>query len=49
MLSVIKPKMFEGTVRQMVDDLQDLSVSRKRDRLDWGIPVPGDDTQTVSY
>jgi methionyl-tRNA synthetase len=41
--------MFEGTVREMVDDLQDLSVSRKRDRLDWGIPVPGDDTQTVSY
>ena len=46
---MIKPQKFEGTVRQMVDDLQDLSVSRKRDRLNWGIPVPGDDTQTVSY
>lgn len=44
---VIKPQKFEGTVRQMVDDLQDLSVSRKRYRLNWGIPVPGDDTQTI--
>ena len=29
-------------------DLRDLSVSRQRERLPWGIPVPGDDSQTVS-
>lgn len=28
--------------------LTDLSVSRERSRLDWGIQVPGDETQTVS-
>lgn len=27
--------------------LPDLSVSRPRARLAWGVPVPGDDTQTV--
>lgn len=27
--------------------LPDLSVSRPRARLSWGVPVPGDDTQTV--
>ena len=28
--------------------LRDLSISRQRERLPWGIPVPGDDSQTVS-
>ena len=27
--------------------LQDLSISRPTERLTWGIPVPGDDTQTI--
>ena len=27
--------------------LQELSISRPRQRQTWGIPVPGDDTQTV--
>lgn len=28
-------------------EVKDLSISRPRDRLSWGIPVPGDDTQTI--
>lgn len=28
-------------------DLLDLSVSRPATRLTWGIPVPGDETQTI--
>jgi len=27
--------------------LEDFSISRKTDRMDWGIPVPGDDEQVV--
>ncbi|KAF3924739.1 hypothetical protein AA313_de0208798 [Arthrobotrys entomopaga] len=27
--------------------LEDLSISRPRERLNWGIPVPGDDSQTI--
>ncbi|XP_076096792.1 methionine--tRNA ligase, mitochondrial-like isoform X1 [Mytilus galloprovincialis] len=44
---VIHPQKFEVMVRQWVDDLEDLSVSRQRNRLTWGIPVPGDNTQTI--
>jgi len=29
--------------------LEDLSVSRPSSRLSWGIPVPGDPSQTVGY
>lgn len=27
--------------------LKDLSVSRQKSRLEWGIPVPGDDGQII--
>jgi len=45
---VIFPENFEMTLRQYVSQgLPDLSVSRARARIPWGIPVPGDDSQTV--
>ncbi|XP_052784329.1 methionine--tRNA ligase, mitochondrial-like [Mya arenaria] len=44
---VIQPQMFDSNVRRWVDDLRDLSVSRSKSRLTWGIPVPGDNTQTI--
>ena len=34
-------------VNSVSSGLQDLSISRPAERLTWGIPVPGDDTQTV--
>ena len=44
----IVPKSRMGEVVQEVENgLQDLSISRPRDRLSWGIPVPDDDTQTI--
>ncbi|XP_071798311.1 methionine--tRNA ligase, mitochondrial-like [Asterias amurensis] len=44
----VYPPKFNNMVRQWVQDgLQDLSVSRQRDRLQWGIPVPGDSSQTI--
>nr|KAG5701423.1 hypothetical protein BaRGS_032755 [Batillaria attramentaria] len=43
----VRPVQFEALVRDWVDDLRDLSVSRQRERLSWGIPVPGDNAQTV--
>ncbi|KAK2144554.1 hypothetical protein LSH36_748g02067 [Paralvinella palmiformis] len=45
---VIKPAKFQAVVNQWVEQsLQDLSVSRTTKRLTWGIPVPGDPTQTI--
>ncbi|XP_022088159.1 methionine--tRNA ligase, mitochondrial-like isoform X1 [Acanthaster planci] len=44
----VYPAKFHAIVRQWVSEgLQDLSVSRQRDRLHWGIPVPGDPSQTI--
>lgn len=43
----IQPSLFEPAVRQWVSSLEDLSVSRPRNRLSWGIPVPTDNTQTI--
>ena len=45
--AAVQPIQLEPLVRHMVQTLPDLSVTRDRDRLSWGIPVPGDETQTV--
>lgn len=36
-----------NVVKSVSEGLQDLSISRPAERLTWGIPVPGDNTQTV--
>ena len=44
----IHPPNFRPMVRRWVDDgLEDLSVSRLRERLSWGLPVPNDPSHTV--
>lgn len=36
-----------AVVKSVSSGLQDLSISRPVERLNWGIPVPGDETQTI--
>ncbi|ELW62731.1 methionine--tRNA ligase, mitochondrial [Tupaia chinensis] len=44
----ITPEPFQHAVLQWLEeDLPDLSVSRRSSHLHWGIPVPGDDSQTI--
>ncbi|KAJ6125062.1 hypothetical protein N7471_012379 [Penicillium samsonianum] len=44
----ITPTSYTAAVINGVESgLQDLSISRPVERLTWGIPVPGDDTQTI--
>ncbi|XP_022170807.1 methionine--tRNA ligase, mitochondrial [Myzus persicae] len=43
----IKPKVFHEILNREVNDLYDISLSRPKNRVSWGIPVPKDDTQTV--
>lgn len=31
----------------LVNNLEDLSISRDKERLSWGVPVPGDDSQVM--
>ncbi|XP_046383686.1 methionine--tRNA ligase, mitochondrial [Ischnura elegans] len=46
---VIQPAKFHHILKAMIEDvsLGDLSVSRPSDRIRWGIPVPGDATQSI--
>lgn len=44
----VRPERFYQAVLQWLqEDLPDLSVSRQKSRLQWGIPVPGDTEQTI--
>jgi methionyl-tRNA synthetase len=45
---VIKPSVFADILRHDIQKgLRDLSVSRPKSRLNWGITVPNDDSQIV--
>ncbi|KAF2456622.1 methionyl-tRNA synthetase [Lineolata rhizophorae] len=44
----IKPSFRHREIKKAVrEGLQDLSISRPSERLSWGIPVPGDPSQTI--
>jgi methionyl-tRNA synthetase len=45
---VVEPKIRRNEVVRLLEaGLQDVSISRQRQRLAWGIPFPGDPEQTV--
>ena len=47
-LSPVAPALFRGQVTAWITEgLIDLSVSRPASRLHWGVPVPGDQDQTI--
>ncbi|KAK3850665.1 hypothetical protein Pcinc_042642 [Petrolisthes cinctipes] len=44
----VQPKRFhQQLLTWLEDELPDLSVSRPRSRISWGVPVPGDEQHTV--
>jgi methionyl-tRNA synthetase len=47
--SVISPSQYHADVIDILSSgpLEDLSISRPRSRLSWGVPVPGDPDHTV--
>jgi len=44
---VVPAARYADVIAAVEDGLEDLSVSRPRDRLTWGIPVPSDNSQTI--
>lgn len=44
---VVPQARYSDIISTVESGLEDLSVSRPRDRLTWGIPVPNDDSQTI--
>ena len=43
----IVPETKKQEILNLIDDAEDVSFSRPSKDLKWGIPVPGDDTQTI--
>lgn len=43
----IAPEKRKNEVLSMLKQAEDFSISRPRNRISWGIPVPGDDSQTI--
>ena len=44
---VILPEFRKKEVLKLLEDSPDVSVSRPKSQLEWGIPVPGDDSQVM--
>ena len=44
---IVPETRMKEVVAAVTEGLEDLSVSRPRERLNWGIPVPDDDSQTI--
>ncbi|KAF8642775.1 hypothetical protein AX16_009408 [Volvariella volvacea WC 439] len=45
--TIFPPQHHAHIVQILQEPLEDLSISRPRDRLEWGVQVPDDPTQTV--
>jgi len=43
----LKPANKKEELKNIIEDIQDISISRKREVVPWGIMVPGDSTQTI--
>lgn len=43
----ITPAFRKQEILKLLEDTQDISISRPRKQLSWGIPVPGDDDQVM--
>jgi methionyl-tRNA synthetase len=43
----VQPDFRRDEVLNVLEDLQDISVSRTRQSVSWGIPVPDDDSQVI--
>ena len=44
---IILPPGLKAEVLTSLDDLKDISISRPKTSVDWGITVPGDDSQVI--
>lgn len=44
---VLRPQSKRDELHNVIDDIQDISISRKKESVPWGIPVPNDHTQVI--
>jgi methionyl-tRNA synthetase len=43
----LRPYSKREELKNFIDDIQDISISRKRESVPWGVPVPGDGSQVM--
>lgn len=43
----VKPAGKRGEFLKFIDTIEDISISRLKETVQWGVPVPGDSTQTI--
>jgi methionyl-tRNA synthetase len=43
----IEPKSKRAEFLKFIDNIQDISISRDSSKVTWGVPVPGDNSQTI--
>lgn len=43
----LRPYAKSEELKRILEDLQDISISRKKESVPWGVPVPGDHTQVM--
>ena len=43
----VQPKNYYHEAYNLIDKLEDVSISRPKKRLPWGVPVPGDDEHVM--
>lgn len=43
----LRPVSKREELKNIIDDIQDISISRKRESVPWGISVPGDSSQVI--
>jgi len=47
LISGVFPASIRGFVVTQMETAEDLSISRPKSRVKWGVPVPGDEEQTI--
>lgn len=43
----LKPKSKLSELNHLINDIEDISISRLKDSVNWGVPVPNDESQTI--
>jgi methionyl-tRNA synthetase len=46
-LDILTPKSKRTEVFNLIENLQDISISRNKEKVPWAVPVPGDSNQTM--
>lgn len=47
LIEAVHPPLYHADIKRQVETATELSISRPANRVKWGVPVPGDPSQTI--